>query len=271
MFYYHISRSTTVLDATSTQASFTQSSQVASALSQSPVYTLYPHQDETSSRTTDSFTAFNSQLLTTYHSSTVTSHLESSRVPSPTPTLQLITQTSSYLSSLKSSIILLPSPSKVTTTVLSSLVIDAEYTAIFDRESTAIVSSESYNQSSFVVEASPIKATGIGIATASAAPPHDSTIHIATPPSPPTSSSYLDAHETLRPTEKDTTDAPPTGYRDLGFAVASVVVAVVLLIGSVLAVSVAGLVMHWRDNISNRSGTRGLEKRSDSFRYTQSY
>jgi hypothetical protein len=255
---------------------FTESSQSVQSTpplpaSSSPT-SVYPQQDETSYNITASSV---SQFFTTHFSSMVTSSLETSRtarVPSATtPTKQLATQISqrSSLPSLRSTITLLPSPS-TTATISSSLVVEkeAESTAIVHRESTAI---QSYIRSSYIVEASSINATIVGTAVPSAAPPHDSTIHIATAPSPPKfASSFLDVYETQRPTDKDATEAAPNGYRDVGFAVASVVIAVVLLIGSVIAVSVVGLVMQWRD-VSSRRGARGLDKRSDSFRYTHSY
>ena len=249
---------------------FTESSQIVQSTpplpaSSSPT-SVCPQQDETSYNITASSV---SQFFTTHFSSMVTSSLETSRtarVPSATtPTKQLATQISqrSSLPSLRSTITLLPSPS-TTATISSSPVVEkeAESTAIVHRESTAI---QSYIRSSYIVEAS---ATIVGTAVPSAAPPHD---HIATAPSPPKfASSFLDVYETQRPTDKDATEAAPNGYRDVGFAVASVVIAVVLLIGSVIAVSVVGLVMQWRD-VSSRRGARGLDKRSDSFRYTHSY
>ena len=75
----------------------------------------------------------------------------------------------------------------------------------------------------------------------------------------------------MRPTERE--DVSPTGYRELDFAVASVAVALFVLVGSVLAVAATGLFMHcrtWRVFKRPRVA-RSLEKRSESFRYNQSY
>ena len=288
VFLYDIPRSTAVdgptIDATSSQEYeriiLTESSQIVQSTPPLPApsspTSVYPQQDETSTKTYITAPSM-SQFFTTHFSSMVTRSLETSRtarVPSATTaTKQLATQVSqrSSLPSLRSTIMitLLPSPSTTTTISNSPIVeMETESTAIVHKESTTI---RSHIRSSYIVEASSINATIVGTAVLSTAPSHDSTIHIATTPSPlKFASPFIDVYETQHPTDKDATEAAPDGYRDLGFAVASVVIAVVLLICSVIAVSVVGLVMQWRD-VSSRRGARGLDKRSDSFRYTHSY
>lgn len=227
---------------------------------------VHPDRDEKSTRTiTRSPTSSQPQPFATYSSMTSSSLVSASTTagfPSITPAVQQFSRQSLFLPRPTS---ILPSSTYTSSPVLVTTV---------DKESIAIVfSSAAHNRSSYIVDAFSFKAPTVGTATESAAPLHDTTIHLATAPTPK-SSSHPDATETLRPTERDTTtEATPTGYRDLGFAVASVTVAVLLLVGSVLAVSLVGMVTHfriWRD-AQWRTGVRGLERRSDSFRYTQSY
>ena len=224
---------------------------------------VHPDHKEKSTRTiTRSPTPSQPQPFASMTSSSLISASTTAGIPSVTPAVQQVSTQSLFL----------PRPTSILP--LSTYTSSPVLVTTVDKESTAIVfSSAAHNRSSYIVDAFSFKAPTVGTATESAAPPRDPTIHLATAPTPK-SSSHPDATGTLRPTERDTTtEATPTGYRDLGFAVASVTVAVLLLVGSVLAVSLVGMVTHfriWRD-AQWRTGARGLERRSDSFRYTQSY
>ena len=73
------------------------------------------------------------------------------------------------------------------------------------------------------------------------------------------------------PTDEE--DAGPTGHIDPEAAVPTEVVALIVMVGSVIAVAAVGLFMHYRTwrSLRRPKGARGLDRRSDSFRYTQSY
>jgi hypothetical protein len=89
-----------------------------------------------------------------------------------------------------------------------------------------------------------------------------------------TSTQSTEPIPSLQPTVASPTeqDVSVTGALDLGSAVASVCVVLVLLVGGILSLVVVSLVMHYREWRGYRI-TRGrpLDRRSDSFRYTQSY
>ena len=133
---------------------------------------------------------------------------------------------------------------------------------------TAKIASRSPTMRSYTLSPSSFTTSSLHSVTQ---PPHKSSIHVTPKPSPKPSPSPAEATESFQPTENDTEDGT-SDYRDLGLAVTSMVVAVVIITTGVLSLSIVGLTLHcrtWRGQ--RRTRIRGLDRRSDSFRYTQSY